>query len=110
MTAPAFQAGIVTEDGTLTGNTATVVFTATGATYIRVITATDNAAGGPTVTVDKYDGTSAYVMRRAAAVPLTLDTPFLLPVGWKIRLTSSNASGLIDWSITYDPPAAARIR
>lgn len=109
MTAPAFQAGVVTEDGTLTGNTATVIFTAVGATYIRLITAIDNAAA-PTVTIDKYTGSVAYVMRRATAAPLELDKPFLLPAGWSIRMTSSDAAGKIDWSITYDPPAAARIR
>lgn len=103
--------GAITEDGRLTGNTATVIFTATGATWIRSITATDNAAGSPTVTVEKYDGVSvSRVMRRVTAVPLTLNEPFLLPVGWSIRMTSSNASGLIDWSITYDGPSAGKLR
>lgn len=110
MTGVAFQAGVVTEDGTLDDNAATVIFTATGATYIRVIAAEKNAAGSHTVTVDKYNGSAAKVVRFTAALPLTYDTPFLLPPGWSIRLTSSDASGKIDWSITYDPPAAARIR
>ena len=30
-----------------------------------------------------------------------------LPQGWAIRLTSSDASGKIDWSITYDAPSRA---
>jgi hypothetical protein len=110
MTGVAFQAGVVTEDGTLADNAATSIFTATGATYIRVIAAEKNAAGSHTVTVDKYNGSAAKVVRFTAALPLTYDTPFLLPPGWSIRLTSSDASGKIDWSITYDPPAAARIR
>lgn len=102
--------GAITEDGTLTGNTATTIFTATGATWIRSITAEANAAGGPTVTVDKYSGSAAYVMRRTIAVPLTLNEPFLLPLGWMIRMTSSDAAGKIDWSITYDGPSAGKLR
>lgn len=110
MTGVAFQAGVVTEDGTLADNSATPIFTAEGATYIRVIAAEKNASGSHTVTLDKFDGSTAKVIRFVATLPLTFDTPFLLPPGWSIRMTSSDASGKIDWSITYDPPAAARIR
>lgn len=102
--------GAITEDGTLTGNTATTIFTGTGATWIRSITACDNAAGSPTVTIDKYDGSTAKIIKRVASVPLVFNEPFLLPVGWSIRMTSSNASGLIDWSITYDGPSAGKLR
>jgi hypothetical protein len=102
--------GAITEDGRLTGNTATTIFTATGATWIRSITASDNAAGSPTVTIDKYDGTNARVIKLTAAVPLIFNEPFLLPLGWLIRMTSSNAGGLIDWSITYDGPSAGKQR
>lgn len=102
--------GAITEDGTLTGNSATTIFTATGATWIRSITACDNTTGGPTVTIDKYDGSAAYVIQRAKAVPLIFNEPFLLPVGWSIRMTSSDASGHIDWSITYDGPSAGKLR
>jgi len=102
--------GALTEDGTLTGNTATTIFTAVGATWIRSITASDNAAGAPTVTIDKYDGSTAKIIKRVASVPLIFNEPFLLPVGWFIRMTSSNASGLIDWSITYEGPSAAKLR
>lgn len=102
--------GAITEDGALTGNTATTIFTATGATWIRSITACDNAVGGPTVTIDKYDGSTARHIKRAVAVPVIFNEPFLLPVGWSIRMTSSNASGLIDWSITYDGPSAGKLR
>lgn len=115
MTAPAFQAGIVTEVGRLTGNSATDVFTAEGATYIRDITVCENTgAATPTCSIARYDGTNTYIIRGAVAltagVPYTYDVPFLLPPGWKIRITSGDAAGKVDWCVTYDPPAAARIR
>lgn len=102
--------GAITEDGTLTGSTAEIIFTALGATWIRSITACDNASGGPTVTIDKYDGSTTHHVKRAAAVPLVFNEPFLLPLSWSIRMTSSDAAGKIDWSITYDGPSAAKSR
>jgi hypothetical protein len=106
--------GAITEDGRLTANTATTIFTATGATWIRSITATERNGGTPTLTIDKYDGTTAYHIRRAVAMTaggqVVYNEPFLLPVGWLIRLTSNDASGNVDWSITYDCPSAGKLR
>lgn len=102
--------GAITVDGTLADGAATTIFTAVGATWIRSITASDNAGGSPTVTIDKYSGSAAFVIKRAIAVPVIFNEPFLLPLGWLIRLTSSSASGLIDWSITYDGPSAGKLR
>ena len=106
--------GAITEDGRLTGNTATPIFTATGATWIRSITATENNGGTPTLSIEKYDGTNTYFIRRAVAMTaggqVVYNEPFLLPAGWAIRLTSGDASGRIDWSITYDGPSAAKSR
>ena len=106
--------GAITEDGRLTGNTATTIFTATGATWIRSITATERNGGTPTLSIDKYDGTTAYMIRRAVAMvagtQVIYNEPFLLPLGGLIRLTSNDASGNVDWSITYDGPSAGKLR
>ena len=112
--------GAITEDGRLTGNTATVIFptgvaaSAVGATWIRAITATENSGGTPTLSIEKYDGTNTYYIRRAVAMTagtqVIYNEPFLLPTGWSIRLTSGDAAGRIDWSITYDGPSAGKLR
>lgn len=103
----------ITEDGRLT-DTATTIFTAIGATWIHAITATENNGGTPTLSIEKYDGTNTYYIRRAVAMvagtQVIYDTGFLLPIGWAIRLTSNDASGHVDWSITYDAPAAGKLR
>ena len=106
--------GAITEDGRLTGNTATVIFTATGAAWIRSITATENNGGTPTLSIEKFDGTNTYFLRRAVAMTagtqVVYNEPFLLPLSWSIRLTSGDAAGHVDWSITYDGPSAAKSR
>lgn len=103
--------GGITEDGKLTGNTTTVIFSATNATWIRSITGTENNGSTPLLTIEKYDGSNSYYLRKAVAMvagtQVIYNEPFLLPLGWSIRLTSNNAAGLVDWSITYDAPSAA---
>lgn len=108
--------GAITDDGRLTANTATTIFTAKGATWIRSITATERNGGTPTLTIDKYDvaNTTAYHIRRAVAMTagaqVVYNEPFLLPLGWTLRLTSNDASGNVDWSVTYDGPSAGKLR
>ncbi len=108
--------GAVTEDGRLTTNSATAIFTATGATWIRSITAAERSGATPTLSIEKYDPVNAvsYYMRFAVSMTagslVVYNEPFSLPLGWQIRMTSGNASGLVDWSITYEAPAAAKLR
>lgn len=98
--------------GKLTGNTATAVFTAESATLIRSITACENTgAATPTLSVEAYDGTNSYYKCRGTALGaglfLDYDVEFTLPQGWSIRLTSSDASGKVDWTVSYDDPSAS---
>ena len=106
--------GTITDDGRLTTNTATTIYTATSATWVRSITATERGGGTPTLSIDKYDGTTAYMIRRQLSMTggtqVVYNEPFLLPPGWLIRMTSGNAGGDIDWSITYDGPPAGKSR
>lgn len=106
--------GTITDDGRITNNSVNVIFTATNATWVRSITVTDRAGGAPTCIIEKYDGTNTYRLRAAIALPTGLQVvynePFLLPLGWTIRITSGNVGGDIDWSITYDGPPAGKSR
>jgi hypothetical protein len=106
--------GQITEDGKLSDSTVTTIFTAVGATWIHAITATENNGGTPTLSIEKYTGSVSYYIRRAVAMAagtqVVYDNGFLLPAGWSIRLTSNDAGGDVDWSITYDSPAAAKLR
>jgi hypothetical protein len=107
------QTGSISEFGKLTGNTATTIFTASGATRIQSITACENTgAATPTLSIETYDGTSvSYYKRRAVAMTagteIVFNEPFSINPGWQIRLTSGDAAGKVDWCITYDTPTAA---
>lgn len=98
--------------GKLTGNTATAIYTASSATYVRSIVACENTGSAtPTLSIEVYDGSNSYYRRRAVALTAGLEiqylVPFMLPQGWSVRLTSGDAAGKIDWAITYDDPNAA---
>jgi hypothetical protein len=97
--------------GKLTGNTATAIFTADSATFIRSIQVCENAGSTPNLTIDIFDGTTAYLKRRALAVTagteILYTNEFMLPQGWSIRLTSSDAAGKFDWSVTHDDAGSA---
>lgn len=107
------QSGGITEYGKLTGNTVTTIFTATQNTPIQSIVCCENNGGTPNLTVEVYDvdNTTSYYKRKAVAMTAGSETifnePFTLPHSWAIRLTSSDASGRIDWSITYGGTPAA---
>lgn len=107
------ETGKETIFGKITGNTATVIFTAEGATYVRSIQVCENAGSTPNLTIDVYDTVNAvaYLKRRATAVvagaEILYTNEFMLPQGWSIRLTSSDAAGKFDYSVTYDESDAA---
>ncbi len=108
--------GAITEFGRLTADTVTTIFTATGATWVRAITVAERTGGTPTLTIEVYDvaNTTSYYKRFAVAMTagteVVYNEPFLLPALWAIRMTSSDAAGKIDWSVTYGGPSAAALR
>ncbi len=108
--------GAITEFGRLTGSTVTPIFTAPGTTRISSIVAAERSGATPTLTVEVYDvaNTTSYYLRYTVAMTagtaFIYNEPFVLPALWAVRLTSNNASGLIDWQITYDGPAAGKLR
>jgi len=102
----------LTEITKLTTSSATAVYTADrGATRINSITACENSGATPSLTLEAYDGTSSYYIRRVVALSVgtqvVYSTPFTLPHNWSIRATSNNASGLIDVFVDYDDPSAS---
>jgi len=102
---------VVTTRVKLTDSTATTIFTAKSRTTVLSVTATENNGGTPNLTIDIYDGTTAYYLRKATAMTAgtayTYSEPFELPVGWSIRATSSDASGHVDAHVSYINPVAA---
>lgn len=104
--------GGLTEYGKLTSSSVTTIYTASlGTTRIRSLQCCENNAGTPTLTVEAYDGTNIYYLRKglavAAGTPIVFNEAFYLPQGWSLRLTSSDAQGEIDWILTYDSPSRA---
>lgn len=108
--------GALTEFGRLTGSSVTTIFTATGSTWIKSIVCAERSGATPTLTLEIYDvaNTTSYYLRFAvtmtAGTAFIFNEPFLLPALWAIRLTSNNGSGLIDWMVTYNGPAAGKLR
>lgn len=106
---------LLTQDTKISGNTVTDVFTASASTLIAGITVTENFGSTATLTLEKYDGSTSYYLRKAVAMTagtaFIWDQPFTLPHGWKLRVTSGDAAGKMDVAVTYAPPvAAARLR
>ena len=114
------QLGKITEYGKITGNSATTIFTAKGATNIRSLVVSENAGATPNLTVEIYDvanttsyypgGTTATTWKAkavSAGQAVTFNEQFMLPALWAIRITSSDAAGKFDWILTYDSSTAA---
>lgn len=106
MTAFNVEGGLVTEEPLrLTGNTATIVYTAVGRTTIASIFVCPTN-GTPTITIEIYNAAGASVMFRRKAVTPTAGTPvidnepFILEPGYTIRVTSGSASGEMDVMVT----------
>lgn len=102
---------IVTKRTKLTANTVTVIFTAVSRTQGFSITATENNGGTPNLSLEIYDGTNIFYLRKAVAMvagtPVIYNEPFELQAGYSIRATSSDASGHIDCHVSYTSPVAA---
>lgn len=102
----------LSEYGKITGNSATTIYTADkGTTRVRSIVCCENSGSTPTLTLEINDGTNSYYKRKAVAMTAGTETifnePFYVPQGWTVKITSSDASGKIDWCLTYDAPSRA---
>jgi hypothetical protein len=100
----------------LTGNTATTVFTAQGATRIASIICTPTS-GTPTCTIEICNAAGSGIMKLRAAQATTAGTPLIfnevitLSPGQVIKVTSSAAGGDMDVLVTRGvATAAAQLR
>lgn len=101
-----------TKRTTLTGNTATEIFKATSRTTVVSVVVAPNS-GTPTVTLDVYDGTNAFVIAKTLATTngnAIFSEPVMLGPGQSIRATSSDASGHLDCHVSYLQPTSAASR
>jgi hypothetical protein len=80
----------------LTVTTPVVLLTATKRTTIVSIIAAEITGNTPTLSIELYDGTTSYYLRFQAAMTangiVTIDTPFVLNVGWSLRATAGTAN------------------
>lgn len=74
--------------------------------YVPWLQVNENAGGTPALTLDLYDGTTAYYLGSAsftwnakamtAAQSLTFSEGIVVPKGWLLRVKSSDAAGKFD--------------
>lgn len=102
--------------GSLTGNTATAIYTAVGNVTIASIIVCPTS-GTPNLTIEIYNDSGAKVGTLRKAVATTAGTavvwnePFPLPPQYSIRLTSSAAGGDMDYLVVKGvPTATGRLR
>lgn len=83
-----------------------IVDGSTEAWYVPWLQVNENAGGTPALTVDLYDGTTAYYIGTSsftwnakamtAAQSLTFSEGIVVPIGWKLRVKSGDAAGKFD--------------
>lgn len=76
-----------------------------GAWYVPWFQANEDAGGTPALTVDLYDGTTAYLLGAAGVVysakaltagqSVTFGEGYVVPKGWKLRAKSGDAAGKV---------------
>jgi hypothetical protein len=76
-----------------------------GVWYVAWVQANENANGTPSLTMDLYDGTTAYLLGTGGVVynvkaltagqSVTFSEGYVVPKGWKLRAKSNNAGGQI---------------
>lgn len=108
MTLFQFQIGGVEEIAVrLTGTSATTIVDGTdNAWYVPWVQANENNGDTPSLTMDLYNGTTAYYLGSGGSVwrvkamtagqSLTFSEGIFVPKGWKLRATSNHASGRVD--------------
>jgi hypothetical protein len=92
----------------LANSTVTTVVEGTdedGAWYVPWVQCNEDAGGTPSLTLDLYDGTTAYVLGAGgvtynakaltAGQSVTFSEGIHVPVGWSLRAKSSDAAGKI---------------
>lgn len=90
----------------VSANTATTIVDGTdNAWLVPWVQVNENAGGTQNLTVDLYDGTTSFCLGaanavwKAKAVTAALSLTFydiVVPAGWKLRVTSGDASGKFD--------------
>jgi len=108
--------GLISQEwGSLANNSATDVYTATGGVTVASIIVTPTS-GTPNLTIEICNAAGTKVGTLRKAVAMTAGTAFIwneafiLPALYSIRLTSSSATGDMDYLVTHGTPAAARLR
>jgi hypothetical protein len=74
--------------------------------YVPWLQINENAGGAPSLTLDLYDGTTAYYLGAGGVVyktkaltagqSVTFSEGIVVPKGWKLRATSNNAVGQME--------------
>lgn len=91
----------------ITGNTATDIVDGTDqAWFVPVFSVGENNGSTPNLTVALFDGTNSYALVSAGSLwvakavtakqGLVFNEGYIVPLGWKLRVTSSDASGRFD--------------
>ena len=92
---------VLTKAVKLTTTSATDILTASGKTLIVAIYAAEIAGATPSLTIEKYDGTTSYYLRNAKAMTarelLELNVLLNLSHGEKLRATASAADQIDIW-------------
>jgi hypothetical protein len=96
-------------DANLTDNTATTVYgPAKSSTTVLSVVCCETGGATPNLTIAKTNGVRTIYYRNAKAMTaretVVYDTPIFLRVGWSLKVTSSNASGLVDVEAIYLDP------
>lgn len=103
---------ILTKAAKLTTTDATALYTADKRTTILSIICAEIAGSTPNLTIELYDGLSSYYLRNAKAMvakeAVIFNEPFVLNVGWALRITAG-AANQIDAFVSYLSPDATAL-
>jgi hypothetical protein len=97
---------LLTKATKLTGSSPTTVFTAKSRATLISIICTEIAGATPSLTIEVFDGTSSFYLRKLA--PMTarqtfvFNEPIALNAGQELRVTAS-AANQIDCFVAYMP-------
>ena len=104
---------ILGADANLTDNTATTILGPVASnTIVLSVVCTETGGATPNLSIFKTNGVRTIYYRNAKAMTaretVVFETPIFLRVGWSLKVTSSNASGLVDVDLTYLDPNKLR--
>lgn len=102
---------ILTKPTILTTTNATALYSATKRTVILSVIAAEVAGATPTLTLDLFDGTTAYRLRNALAMTarqtFIFNEPITINSGWSLRATASAADQIECFATFMSPDATA---